>query len=168
MINPDKLFRILNKLKKSKNPYYQFYDDYNAYKERCQSSDPEGYEAIFNDVEQEHVEQMDGTQLNEVTDEIELENNEENEEVEWVTKDPVKKYQFRYNDSLCMTSKYPEIEIQDTVSSIRTGVQDMSMEHYGLDLKRSKISCVTVLMVNLGQRPRKKKEIVTVRDGCMV
>ena len=63
LINPEKLFKMLSKLKKCKNPYYQFYDDYNAYKERCQASDPEGYETIFNNVEQEQVKKMDCTLL---------------------------------------------------------------------------------------------------------
>ena len=49
---------MLDKLNKCKNPYYQFYDDYNAYRERCQTSDPDGYEAMFNDIEQELVEQF--------------------------------------------------------------------------------------------------------------
>ena len=35
-----------------------------------------------------------------------------------MTKDPVKKYQFRYNDSLCMTNKYPEIAVTDTQTNI--------------------------------------------------
>ena len=123
LIDPEKLFRMLDKLNKCKNPYYQFYDDYNAYRERCQTSDPDGYEAMFNDIEQELVEHVDGKLLNEVVDEIELEaadneNEEKTDEIEWVTKDPVKNYQFRYNDSLCMTSKYPEIEIGDTAYNI--------------------------------------------------
>ena len=126
LINPDKLFRILEKLKRCNNPHYQFYDDYNSYKTRCEASDPEGYNVIFNDIVHEKVEQMDGTQLNEVIDEIDLEkednkgdeNIEEKEELEFITKDPVKKFQFRYNDSLCMTNKYPEIGVTDTKESI--------------------------------------------------
>ena len=32
--------------------------------------------------------------------------------------DPVKKYQFHYNKSLCMTNKYPEVSVNenDTIS----------------------------------------------------
>ena len=40
---------MLDKLKKNKNPYYQFYDDYNTYQSRCQTSDPKGYEVIFSE-----------------------------------------------------------------------------------------------------------------------
>ena len=35
------------------------------------------------------------------------------EELEYLTNDPVRKYQFTYNESLCMSHKYPEIEISD-------------------------------------------------------
>ena len=42
LINPEKLYRILRKLKNSGNPHYQFYDDYNAYQARCKAADPTG------------------------------------------------------------------------------------------------------------------------------
>ena len=48
LVNPEKLFRMLAKLKKSKNPHYRFYDDYNVYEGRCKTADPLGYEVIFN------------------------------------------------------------------------------------------------------------------------
>ena len=32
-------------------------------------------------------------------------NEAEEEEIEFLTKDPVKRYQFKYNESLCMTDK---------------------------------------------------------------
>ena len=47
LIDPEKLFKVLEKLKKSKNPHYKFYDDYNVYQERCMGEDPLGYEVIF-------------------------------------------------------------------------------------------------------------------------
>ena len=57
----------------------------------------------------------------EVQDEIEMEvqdcddddNDAEKDEIEYETKDPVKKYQFEYNKSLCMANKYPEISAND-------------------------------------------------------
>ena len=48
LVNPEKLFRMLDKLKKSKNPHYKFYDDYNVYKGRCKTADPLGYDVVFN------------------------------------------------------------------------------------------------------------------------
>ena len=40
LINPDKLIRMLDKLKKNKNPHYKFYEDCNAYQTRCKTTDP--------------------------------------------------------------------------------------------------------------------------------
>ena len=51
----------------------------------------------------------------EVQDEIDKnvldddENAEEKDEIEYETKDAVKKFHFEYNKSLCMSSKYPEM-----------------------------------------------------------
>merc|ERR1712082_188643 len=47
LINPEKLFKILNKLKLSGNKHYQFYDDFEEYQVRCQETDPSGYEVMF-------------------------------------------------------------------------------------------------------------------------
>ena len=35
LIDPNKLFKMLEKLKRNGNTYYQFYDDYNQYQSRC-------------------------------------------------------------------------------------------------------------------------------------
>ena len=134
LINPDKLFRMLDKLKRSKNPHYKFYDEYDVYETRCRRTDPSGYDTVFNDDTddlQEIIDKMDETQAREVvdeivTDEIEAntrdneddESNAEKEEIEFITKDPVKKYQIKYNESLCMTDKYPEISVNNTESSV--------------------------------------------------
>ena len=40
------------------------------------------------------------------------------EEMDYVANDPVRKYQFGYNQSLCMAKKYPEIEIEDNTKEI--------------------------------------------------
>ena len=39
LINVEKIYKAIDHLKKSGNPYYQFYDDYHAYEERCVNSD---------------------------------------------------------------------------------------------------------------------------------
>ena len=44
------------------------------------------------------------------------ENNSQKEEIEYQTKDVVKRYQFEYNKSLCMAHKYPEITANEDVS----------------------------------------------------
>ena len=35
-IDPNKIFKTLEHLRKSGHPYYQFYDDYTTYKKRCE------------------------------------------------------------------------------------------------------------------------------------
>ena len=114
LINPEKLFKILSKMKKSKNPHYQFYDDYDAYQERCKEVDPSGYNVVFNEDSHEEYEgrqfTVDETILeNPESDQDETDNKEDAEELN--TKDPVKKYQFKYNESLFMIDKYPEIRV---------------------------------------------------------
>ena len=49
LIDPNKLFKMLEKLKRNGNKYYQFYDDFNQYHARCKESDPAGYRVMFND-----------------------------------------------------------------------------------------------------------------------
>ena len=118
---------MLDKLKKNGNKYYQFYDDYNDYQERCKISDPAGYEALINDEIDEvqgKVEAMSSkvqdTMLDEITRETLIsdddENNEEKEEIEYEKNDPIKKFQFEYNKSLCMANKYPEISVNEADS----------------------------------------------------
>ena len=48
------------------------YDDYNIYKARCKTSDPEGYNVIFTDEIHEEIEVADGSQLKKVVDVIEI------------------------------------------------------------------------------------------------
>jgi hypothetical protein len=117
LIDPNKLFKMLEKLKKNGNKYYQFYDDFNQYRARCKESDPVGYDVVFKD----DVEKMNIVEI-EVQDEIEKEvqdcddddNDAEKDDIEYETKDPVKKYQFEYNKSLCMANKYPEISANES------------------------------------------------------
>ena len=49
LINPEKCYKMLELLKKRKNPYYQFYDDYNTYTERCKKFDFKGFKVVFDE-----------------------------------------------------------------------------------------------------------------------
>ena len=129
LINPTKLFKMLEKLKRSGNKYYQFYEDLNQYQARYKELDPIGYAVLFNDDVEGDVEKMDDIAMevhDEVLEEIDKDlvdsdgddNEAEKDDIEYETKDPVKKYLFEYNKSLCMAHKYPEISVNepDTVS----------------------------------------------------
>ena len=108
LINPTKCYKMLELLKRERNPHYQFYDNYNTYTERCKKADFKGYTFIF-DEEIEVIQDLSEMKIKD------LDNNEEvtNEEIlenEYLEKDPVRKYQFGdYNKSLCMSNKYPEM-----------------------------------------------------------
>ena len=107
LINPDKCFRMLEILKKRGNPHYQFYDDYNTFKERCKKSESTCYSFIHDD-EVPHI--VD------IAEETGVTSIEEVLEREYQTKDPVKKYQLQdYNKSLCMSNMYPEIGSENSV-----------------------------------------------------
>ena len=121
LIDPEKIFKMLNKLKESKNPHYQFYDDYSTFKRRCIETDPKGYRIIYKDEIEESLEEIN-SEMNiknnvELIDEIiemgNFENLSESENDEEYEKkhDPVQKYHFKYDKSVCFTEKYPEISV---------------------------------------------------------
>ena len=58
-VNHHKIFRALAYLKKSGNPYYQFYDDLITYEERCKEQDIDGHQLIFGDDEEQLVNEAD-------------------------------------------------------------------------------------------------------------
>ena len=140
LVNPEKMLRMLELLQKSGNPHYQLYDDFNTYEERCRELDPEGFKVIFpeNDELEEDIEAMPKCSHDETVDEIfqrsSLNNDsdddsdeqdsdddtdqEHKDEEEYLMKDPVRKYQFTYNKSLCMSNKYPEIDSVDPTKDI--------------------------------------------------
>ena len=99
LINPKKCFKMLELLKLSGNIHYQFYDDYNIYTERCRREDFRGYNIIF-DEETELIKDISGRPKNKILDSQEEELcNEEELENEYLSKDPVRRYQFEYYTS---------------------------------------------------------------------
>ena len=116
LVDPQNLFRILYKLKRKRNKLYHFFDDYNSYELRYKETDPTGYNVIFeeksndNDDLEFDLEMMNGNpddHQHEVQDEIGkeildsdydgVENAQEKDNIEYKTKDVVKKYQFEYD-----------------------------------------------------------------------
>ena len=124
---------MLDVLKRAGNPHYQFYDDFHTYEERCKESDPDGYEVLFpeNDDIEEDIDKMPGENQEAINDELMAElytdldsddNSDTEDEVkderDYLANDPVRKYQFTYNKSLCMSNKYPEINVEDPTKDI--------------------------------------------------
>ena len=119
LINTERMFRVLNKLKENDHPYYKFYDDHSSYEQRCFLTDPDGYELThgeFDDEVMEEMDRMDTTNVTEVLDEIsecekEDKSDSADDENEEISKDPVRKFHFNYDKSLCLADKYPEISV---------------------------------------------------------
>ena len=125
LIDPSKLFKMLDKLKTYGNKYYQFYEDYSHYQERCKESDPTGYDVLFKDNVECDVKNMSDVAMelkDAVLDTLDSSDDSDDDDdnmamkdnIEYETKDAVKKYQFEYNKSLCMANKYPEISANDS------------------------------------------------------
>ena len=135
LVNPEKIIRMLNLLKKSGNPYYPVHDDFSTFEERCKDEDPEGYKVVFptsDDLEEnmDILPQVENTIFNDEIaiescsnqdsddDELDSDDDDFRDEVEYITKDPVRKYQFDYNKSLCMAHKFPEIDATDPTKDV--------------------------------------------------
>ena len=116
LINPEKCFRMLELLKRRKNPHYQFYDDYNTYTERCRQTDRKGYSFIFDEDVEPIIDLSERKALDQNVDELEAKCSEEILDLEYLKKDPVRKFQFdEYNKSLCMSNMYPEMGPENSV-----------------------------------------------------
>ena len=121
-INPSKIYRALNFLKLKGHPSYQFFDDITGYEERCQSEDPVGHNAVFY-VEDEIADFEDQLEKNEdshlkVRALLSEEDRELLDEIEYITKDPVRKFQFDYDRSVCLVDKFPEAAVSDNPTEI--------------------------------------------------
>ena len=105
IVNPKKCYKMLELLKRSKNRHYQFYDDYNVYQERCRLQNFNGYTMVSD----ENIEM-----INDLDTHVNEENVDEIIEKEYLTKDPVRKYQLKdYNKSLCLSNMFPEMSAPD-------------------------------------------------------
>ena len=109
-ISIPKIKAALKILKKLGHMYYQFIKetDLDSFEERCATSDAEGFEFLFGNEEHDkkNEEQTIAENTNELdTTEIELE--------EYITKDPVAKFQFEYIGNTCFGNDVPEISVPD-------------------------------------------------------
>merc|ERR1711940_159823 len=94
LIDPKKCFKMLELLKQKKNIYYQIYDDYNIYTERCKAEDFRGYTIVF-DEEAELIHDISGETKKSKQNKIPKDSSEEVSieellENEYLKKDPVK------------------------------------------------------------------------------
>ena len=128
LINPDKIFRMLQKLKESGSPYHQNLMTPANYRILCNDTDKTGYETIYGEEEEDILEDLEEMPRFDLQDELTDEETQEGEESqddeskkenndcsdedeEMKKKDPVRKYHFTYDESLCMMDKFPEISV---------------------------------------------------------
>ena len=102
-INPLKIFKVLHNLKKSGHPYYQFYDDFKTFKDRCQLEDEEGHSLLFSN--EDNLSQEKNVQNIDIDESAESETDEDNIRI----KDPIRKHQFDHNNNTCLTNNFPEM-----------------------------------------------------------
>ena len=129
LIDPVKVFVMLNKLKRNGNPYYQNLFSPEEFKIQCKRIDTTGYEMLYGT--DDLVEDIGSQQQihSSVTDEIEMDTSDESDrsiesEDETISdkhkryqpsstkrKRGIMKHQFTYDEEVCMTNKYPEISV---------------------------------------------------------
>ena len=123
-VDSRKVFQFLSFLKNSGHPGYKFYDDLHTYEDRCEREDPEGFSLIYPNYEEIHPLSEDKLlaqlqpppeTMHEVIDEVENHNDNEplhddEEEIMHQLNDAIRKNQFDYDQSTCMTAKFPEAQ----------------------------------------------------------
>ena len=114
LVDPLKIYRVLDLLKSSGHPYYQFYTEFSEYMKRCMEHDRNGYQQIFGNLDEEDIDQEESDERPTESQDSEsgghdTDKEEEEKENNYITKDPVRKQQFDHNKNTCMVNNYPEI-----------------------------------------------------------
>ena len=126
-INPEKIFKAMSFLKNLDNPFYQSFSDPKEFKARCENQDPDGYQLLYGEEYGFGVDQVviaaKKKQVRFISDENEnwdeimelreyLAAVEDErllyEEMEYRSKDPIRKFQIDYDKSVCLYAKFPE------------------------------------------------------------
>ena len=137
LINPHKIFKFLDKLKDKKNPHYTNINTPEEFQKRCKENDVTGFDVLYGDNDDVIEEELTGVDWMEVDDELLNTSHVEDEDDEIGTEekqiqndkmDPVKKYQFKYDESVCMSEKYPEITVAPGEGQTPKGV--LSDKHW--------------------------------------
>ena len=136
MIDTTKIFKYLQFLCEKGHPSYKFYDDWKKYQDRCLEEDALGAKLVFPEEEAEIVDlkpylnmlsireaensstvmEETNDNLEEKVDEVEKDDEALKEEEEYVKKDVIRKFQYDYNTSTCMTNKFPEADSESALS----------------------------------------------------
>ena len=132
LVNPKKLYKVLDHLKACNNPFYKFYDDINTFTERQEEEmrlhisvqteaedeiiDLEKQKEQKNNKKDKAIQKEEGRKEDE---ESEDEDEEEKEEREYREKDPVKKHQAdAYGKSFMLADMYPEMNHESEYNAV--------------------------------------------------
>ena len=120
LIKPEKLYKMLDHLKASGNPYYQFYDDVNTFRQRLTEQENNW---LKNEVDDEiDLDVMQEETLEKQENEEEKDEGDDDEDIEeneYRKNDPVKKHQAdSYDKSLMLSDMYPEMNHRSDYNAI--------------------------------------------------
>ena len=107
-IDTNKIFKALHFIKQSGHPYYQFYESFLSYKNRCKNNDPEGHDFIFGE-----------ESANNEDEDEESEELIDDDEDDYRKNDTIRKYQFDHNKNTCLTENYPEANADENGRKIQ-------------------------------------------------
>ena len=106
-ISTKNIFEALQTLKRLGNKYYQFVPDIDSYKKRCQETDPDGFNLLFETSQENKTSKVTEFQETDVL------SDSDKEEEDCVLKDAARKWQFQYNSSTCFSNDFPELDVHD-------------------------------------------------------
>ena len=119
-IDPEKIFRVLDHLKSSGHPYYQFESNLENYEDRCREEDSNGHNMIFPTTDDEDSDSEEGNNGPENDGDKNMSDEEEDTDArrtaaameryeDYIRNDPIRKHQFENNTNTCLTNNHPEI-----------------------------------------------------------
>ena len=112
LVNPDKLYKVLDNLKSAGNPHYQFYDDFNTYTLRLKDSD----KVWINEVEDEILREQNESDHQSPEEE---EDEDDQDEQDYRKKDPARRHQADgYGRSFVLADMFPEARHQSNYNAV--------------------------------------------------
>lgn len=113
-VDVKKIFDFLASLKSLGNPYCQFFDQEDEYRNRCLEEDKENFDNIFPDTNESYQGISNSSNEVAIHNEDCFERREiEAEEENYQKHDVIRKFQIDYDDSVTLTPKYPEAFQED-------------------------------------------------------
>ena len=113
LVDCDKMFRWIQKAKENNHPYYDDVSCPDSYKARCLAHDKDGYDILFGtDLHDELLDiSIEAMSIPELSLNDEVMSQPEAGDGSLVKDNPLQQFQFIYDQSVCMSDKFPEIKV---------------------------------------------------------